>query len=108
MHCCKLSLYTISRKANEQNLRIWQKNLILGLILARLAQILAPKYFLWVLPPLDIRNCCKLSLHGITSKSNEPKLEKMTKNLVLGPIMAPLPKIRVTKFFFQKSGFVCH
>ena len=24
-HCCKLSLYTISRKTNEQNLRKWQK-----------------------------------------------------------------------------------
>ena len=24
-HCCKLSLYTISRKPNETNVRKWQK-----------------------------------------------------------------------------------
>ena len=30
IHCCKLSLYAISRKTNESNLRKWQKNLVLG------------------------------------------------------------------------------
>ena len=29
-HCCKLSLYVISRKTNEWNLRKWQKHLIKG------------------------------------------------------------------------------
>ena len=38
-HCCKLSLYAISRKTNEPNLRKWQKNLVLGSILTHLAQI---------------------------------------------------------------------
>ena len=27
-HCCELSLYVISRKTNEWNLRKWQKHLI--------------------------------------------------------------------------------
>ena len=38
-YCHKLSLYAISRKTNEPNLKKMAKNLILGPILARLAQI---------------------------------------------------------------------
>ena len=45
--CFKLSSYAISRKTNGPNLKKWQKNLILGLILARFIQI-----YLQVLPPL--------------------------------------------------------
>ena len=44
-HCCKLSLYAISRKTNEPNLRKWQKKPVLGLILVHLAQIRVAKIF---------------------------------------------------------------
>ena len=41
-----------------------------------LAQILSPKFFLWVLPLLDVIHSCKLSLYAILGKTNEPKLRK--------------------------------
>ena len=37
------------------------------------------KNFLWVLPILDVRNCCKLSLYAIKTKTNEPNLRKWQK-----------------------------
>ena len=46
--CSKLSLYAISRKNNEPNLKKWQKNLILGPILDHLSQICLAKFFLQV------------------------------------------------------------
>ena len=55
-HCYKLSLYAISRKTNEPNMRKWQKKLISGPILVRLAQIRVPQFFWWVLPQLDVRH----------------------------------------------------
>ena len=58
----KLWSYLISRDNNESNLKKWQKKLVLGLILVPLAQIWAPKFFLWTLPQLDVRHYCKLSL----------------------------------------------
>ena len=55
-HCCKLSFYTISKKANDPNWRKWQKKLILGLIWA---QIRAANFFfffskIWLRQSLDI------------------------------------------------------
>ena len=41
-----------------------------------LAQILSPKFFLWVLPLLDVIHSCKISLYAILGKTNEPKLRK--------------------------------
>ena len=76
------------------------KNLVSGLILASLAQIWATKTFPWILPLLDVRRCCKLSLYAISRKTNEKKLEKMTKNLVSGLILAPLAQIWAQKFLF--------
>ena len=38
---------------------------------------LVPKtFFLKILPPLDVTNCCKLSLYAISRKTNEPNLRK--------------------------------
>ena len=54
--------------------------LVLGPILVPLTQTWAPKFFLWILPHLDIRNCCKLSLYTIfLKKTNEPNLRKWQK-----------------------------
>ena len=73
-HCYKLSLYRISRKTNEPNFRKWKKKLILGSILARLAQIIPLKNLSWVLSLLDLRHCCWVSLYVISRKINEPNL----------------------------------
>ena len=35
-HSCKISLYAISRKINQPNLRKWQKKLVLGPVLTRI------------------------------------------------------------------------
>ena len=49
-----------------------EKELVSGLILAPLVQIWAPKnFFSWILPILDVRHHCKLSLHAISGKTNE-------------------------------------
>ena len=45
IHCSKLSLYAISRKTNQSNLKIWQKKLVLDPILVLLAQIWTPELF---------------------------------------------------------------
>ena len=74
IHCCELSLYTISRKTNEPNMRKWQKSLVSGPIFAPLVKIWAPKFFLQILTILDIRHCYKLSLYTISRKTNEPTL----------------------------------
>ena len=76
------------------------KKLVSGPILAPLAQICALKLFSWILPLLDIRHCCKLSLHVISRKTNEPNLRKWEKNLVWDPILAHLAQIRAAIFFF--------
>ena len=62
------------KKTNEPTFKKWQKNLILGLILAHFGP---PK--LWVLPLLDVRNCYKLSLYAISRKTNETNLRKWQK-----------------------------
>ena len=43
------------------------KNLILGPILA---QIWVPIFFSWLLPLLDVRHCCKLSMYAVFRKTN--------------------------------------
>ena len=63
----------ISRKTKVSNLKKGQKNEVFGLILA---QIWAPKIFLWILPRLDARHYCKLSLYSISRKTIEPNLGK--------------------------------
>ena len=44
IHCCKLSLYAISRKKNKINLRKWQKS-SLRLDLGSFGPNLGPKFF---------------------------------------------------------------
>ena len=40
---------------------------------------LGRQIFLWVLPPLDVRHCCKLSLYAISRKTNDTNLRKWRK-----------------------------
>ena len=75
-----------------------KKPLVLGPILVPLTQTWAPKFFSWILPHLDIRNCCKLSLYKIFfKKTNEPNLRKWQKT-----------SLGLFFFFLQKSGSVSH
>ena len=125
-HCCKLSLYAISRKTDNPNLRKWQKPifrpnfgpfgpknffadftstrsqtlllaivvcnfkknyepnlrkwqkkpLVLCPILASLAQIGPKKFSSWILPLLEVRCCCKISLYKSSRKTNKSNLRK--------------------------------
>ena len=34
-----------------------------------------PKFFSWVLPLLEVKHCCKLSLYAISRKTNESNLK---------------------------------
>ena len=70
------------------------KNLVSDLILAPLAQIWAQKLFLWILPLLDVRHCCKLSQYAISRKT------KTSKKASFGPNLAHLTQIRAANFFF--------
>ena len=55
------------------------KNLVSNRILAPSTQIWAPKFFFVDLTLLDVKHCCKLSLHAISRKTNEPNLRKRQK-----------------------------
>ena len=61
IHYYKLSLYAISRETNEPNLRKWQKELVLGPILAHFAQIWATNFFFLNLAPSVTRYHGQLS-----------------------------------------------
>ena len=74
------------------------KNLVSDLILAPLAQIWAQKLFLWILPLLDVRHCCKLSQYAISRKT------KTSKKASFGPNLAHLTQIRAANFFFFFSS----
>ena len=69
------------------------KNLVSGLILVPLAQIWASKIFLWILPVLDVRHYCQLSLYAISRKTNKPNLWKWQKIILgmktVGPDVGP-------------------
>ena len=88
-HCCKLSLYAISRKTNEPNLRKWQKNLVLGLILALFAQILAAIFFFKNLAPSVTKCHGQLSSCKISEKTNEAILRKLRDGRTDGPTDIP-------------------
>ena len=71
--CCKLSLYAISRKTKRT-----AKNLVLGLILAHLAQTWATNFFFKNLTPSVTRYHGQLSSCTISEKTNDPILRKLS------------------------------
>ena len=80
-------------KTNDPNQRKWQKTQFWD-------QFWSLKFFLWVLPPLDVMHCCKLSLYATAMEPNELNLRKWEKKLALGPTLAPLAQSLVPKHFF--------
>ena len=77
-HCCMLSLYAISRKTNEPNLEKWQKNLVSGVIVARLFQIQASNFFFKNLASSVTRYHGQLSSCAISEKNYDPILRKFS------------------------------
>ena len=80
-------MYAILRKTNEPNLKKWQKNLVLGPILAPLAQIRGPNFFfffskIWLseLPNIMV------SYHHVQyqKKNNDPILRKLSDGRIEG------------------------
>ena len=59
MLCWKLSLNAISRKTNEQNLRKFQKTQCQHGYWPLKTKFGPQNDFLWILPLLDVRHCCK-------------------------------------------------
>ena len=83
------------------------KKLILGLILALLAQICPtptphPQFYLFILPLLDVRHCCKLSLCAISRKTNKPNMRKWQKP-IFRPNFGPFGLKSGHHFFFFKN-----
>ena len=66
---------------------------------ASFAPNLNPNFFPSVLPLLDIRNCCKLSLYAILRKINDPNSQKWWKPH-FGPNLHPSNLNSGRQFFF--------
>ena len=63
---------------------------------------LVPKnFFSWILPLLDFRNCCKLSLYAISRKTNELNLRKWQKNQFWAQFWHFCPKFGLPKFILK-------
>ena len=71
------------------------KNLILGTILPRSAQIWAPKIFF-----LNFTSTSSYTSYAICRKANEQNFAKNGKNLISGPVMACLTHTWAPKIFF--------
>ena len=103
-HCCRLSLYVIPRKTNEQTWENGQKPSFrtnfasygpnLGL------RNFFPGFYLYMLDIVASYHC--MQFHG---KLKNQTWETGKKTLLFGLILA---QIWATKFFFQKSGSVRH
>ena len=79
------------------------KNLTRSPILVRLAQIWAPKIFLRVLLPWDVRNCRKPSLHSISRKSLDPNSTKWQKTSFLAGFRPVRRQLFVLKIWYLQS-----
>ena len=93
MHCYKLSLYAISRKTKELNLRKQQKTQFRNQFQSLQPKFGPPKIFFWILHLLDVAN------FAILRKTNKPNF---------GPNFGLFGPNSGQHFFFQKSGFVSH
>ena len=69
-----------------------------------MAQISAPKNVSWVLPLLDVRHCCKLSLYAILSETNGQTQEDYEK-CYFGPDLGLLDSNSDCEIFFSKIWF---
>ena len=104
IHCCKLSLYAISRETNEPNLKKkGKKPSLVPNFEAKFGPYfdlhLGPKkLFLRILPLKDIWHKCMLLLYAIWRKTNQPSLTKWLKTSS-GLILTLWPKFGPPIFF---------
>ena len=63
----------------KETLESGKKNPNFRLDFGLFRQNMGPQFFLSVLPVLDFRNSCKLSLHATSRKTNETNLRKWQK-----------------------------
>ena len=105
LHVVSYRCMKFQGKLIKQTWENGKKKPVSGPTLALLAQIWAQKNFLWILPVLDVRHCCKLSLHAISSKNNKPNLRKWGKKPSFGPNFGPN---LVHEIFFSKNTVSYH
>ena len=77
------------------------KNLVSKPILVLLAQIWTQHFFSWIFLLLHNRHCCKLSLHAISRKINEPNLRKWQKTYFQDRFWLLWPKFGPRNFFYE-------
>ena len=94
-NCSEQSSYAIFWKTNKRNFRKWKKTNF-GPNLDSFGPNLSLPVFLWILPLLVARNCCKLSSKAIEKKTDEQNLRKWKKKLIQSPI---LDELWASKFF---------
>ena len=109
IHCCKVSLHAISRESNEPNLRQWQKSWFRARFCPFCPNLGLKFFFSCILSGPDVRYCCKLLLHVISSKTNGRNSEKRQKKPSFAPDFGPFG-LNVDHYFFFKKGscFVSH
>ena len=100
-HCCKLSLCTIQRKTNKPNLTKWQKTQFQNQFWSFWPKFGPNIFFSWIFLLLHNRHCCKLSLHAISRKINEPNLRKWQKTYFQDRFWLLWPKFGPRNFFMN-------
>ena len=79
IHCCKLSLYAMTRKTNEPNLRKWQKTLFWARFRLICPKFGPPIFFFFLKPDSSVTIYhCQLSSSTISEKTNDPILRKLS------------------------------
>ena len=63
-------------KENKQNLKKWQKTQFGVRFWPLCPKFRPPKFFSFILPLIDVRKCCTVSLYAISRKTNKPNLRK--------------------------------
>ena len=77
-------MHAISRRTNKANLRKWQKNLDLGLILALCSKFGLPNFIFKNLAASVTRCHAKVSSCTISGKTNDPILRKLSDRWIDG------------------------
>ena len=100
-HCCKLSLYAISRKNNETKLEKMVKKTSFRTDFGHFGPNLGLNFFSQILTLLHVRNWCKLSLYTISRKTNEPNLRNWPKTQFWTQFWPVLSQIWSAIFFYE-------
>ena len=96
IHCCKLSLYAISRKTNEPNLTKWQKNWFPAHFWPIWPKFGSPIFFFKNLASLVTSYHGQLSSSSILEKTNDLILRKLSDGWTDGQRMISQDAVRLT------------